>query len=533
MEEVVCQIKEYIQPFERRLALQELEALTGGPVVPINGDVDSASIFSVLPTSDIETLRTELAYWRSVSNGFERLTTQVRGEATAKIARSSIEAIGDTEKIGELVHQYLPNHRSLRYATHGIHEYRGKFFPQLVRALINIAQLPEASLVADPMCGSGTTLVEARLSGRRSLGLDLNPLSAFVADVKCQALELDHSMLKAAHEQLVEMVGIPIRTERTLSKFDSFDRDDQIYFEKWFPRQAIVELDHIDSAIDTLDTNELKNLYRVSMSNILRTVSWQKEDDLRLRREEKDLSAGQTIRLFLDKAARSTRTLVTFLAERGHGELGSYAVHESDARKAIEEFPEFTSQVDAVITSPPYATALPYIETDRLSLIYLGLLSQRDHAAKNAQMIGNREISPKVRGEHWNFYQENRALLPQGTCNLIDRIDRLNNEGNVGFRRMNLSALLSKYFFDMRDAIQQTIHLLRPGGTMFLVVGSNRTKAGAEPVDINTPTHLAAIACDTGFDLVSEIPMEMLVSRDIFRKNAVPSESILQFRKPQ
>ena len=119
------------------------------------------------------------------------------------------------------------------------------------------------------------------------------------------------------------------------------------------------------------------------------------------------------------------------------------------------------------------------------------------------------------------------------TTDLIDRIDRLNKEGDVGFRRMNLSALLSRYFFDMREAIQQTLQLLRPGGTMFLVVGNNRTKAGGEPIEIDTPVHLKEVALDAGFDLVRETPMEMLVSRDIFRRNAVPSESILHFRKPQ
>ena len=39
----------------------------------------------------------------------------------------------------------------------------------------------------DPMCGSGTTLVEARLSDRTAYGLDMNPLSVFITDVKCRA----------------------------------------------------------------------------------------------------------------------------------------------------------------------------------------------------------------------------------------------------------------------------------------------------------------------------------------------------------
>lgn len=533
MEELTCKIKEYIQPFERQLALQELEALTKGPVVPINGDADSASIFSISPTSDTEILRTALAYWHSVGNGVERLTTQVRGEATAKIARANAKTIEEAENIGELVSRNLPNHRSLRYATHGIHEYRGKFFPQLVRALINIAQVPDDALVLDPMCGSGTTLVEARLSGRRSLGLDMNPLSVFMTDVKCQALGFDLVMLKEAHKELKRRLSVPIWARRQFPKFESLSGTDQTYFKRWFSWQAITELEQIESAIGTLPSVELKNFYRLTMSNILRAISSQKDDDLRLRREEKELEAGQTIKLFVEEAARSTRTLMTFLAERGQSELGDYTVNEGDARRTTEDFPEFTSQVDAVITSPPYATALPYIETDRLSLIYLQLLPQKELAARNALMIGNREISPKVREEYWNIYQDNRGHLPQMTTDLIDRIDRLNKEGDVGFRRMNLSALLSRYFFDMREAIQQTLQLLRPGGTMFLVVGNNRTKAGGEPIEIDTPIHLAEIAVDAGFDLQGQIPMEMLVSRDIFKRNAVPSESILRFKKPQ
>ena len=89
----------------------------------------------------------------------------------------------------------LPNKRCLRDAIHGLHEYRGKFFPQLVRALMNVARLPENAVVLDPMCGSGTTLVEARLSGRRCFGIDMNPPSVFVSDVKCEALALRPSAL--------------------------------------------------------------------------------------------------------------------------------------------------------------------------------------------------------------------------------------------------------------------------------------------------------------------------------------------------
>src|SRR5205807_8095879 len=41
-----------------------------------------------------------------------------------------------------------------------------------------------ADLICDPFCGTGTTLVEAKKSGIRSLGCDAHPLAALVSRVK-------------------------------------------------------------------------------------------------------------------------------------------------------------------------------------------------------------------------------------------------------------------------------------------------------------------------------------------------------------
>ena len=438
------------------------------------------------------------------------------------------------ENISDLVSSNLPNRRSLRYATHGIHEYRGKFFPQLVRALMNIAQLEDSAIVLDSMCGSGTALVEARLSGRSSYGIDMNPLSVFITDAKCRALELDPAKLTVAYRKLDEAVSAPLSCLHEPRRFASLSIHDQSYLERWFSQQAIMELDHIEEGISELPIEtRMKDFYRIALSNILRRVSWQKAEDLRVRREEKDIVPGEVTRDFLKEAARSTKTVATFLAERGHTKLGEYRVFEADARQAASVLPNLEGKVDAVITSPPYATALPYIDTDRLSLIYLGLLPREQHNARDAMMIGNREISRKNRTSYWASYEENRTILPEKTRALIEQINQLNNDGPAGFRRKNLSALLAKYFIDMRQAMQELFSLLRTGGSMFLVVGSNRTTAGGRSLEINTPDHLAEIAGGIGFRKAEDTPMEMLVSRNIFKKNAITSENILRFEKTQ
>ena len=533
MESLICQIKGYIQPFERTLALQEMRALTDGPVVPVDGDFETAAKFSIAPNNNVEVLRSTLAYWHSVGDQ-QTLTDQLRSEATQIIARNRNRSSISPQFFPETTPPKLPNRRYLRYATHGLHEYRGKFFPQLVRALMNIAQLDYGATVLDPMCGSGTTLVEARLSGRNSLGIDMNPLSVFMSDVKCRSLTLTPASLANALN-LLEQAILGAMPDR-LGTFGSasLTHRDQIYLERWFSQLAILELDQISQVIRQLPVEStLKDFYRIALSNILRKISWQKDEDLRVRRLEHEFVPGTAKTLFLEQARRSTNTLATFLAECDPGEIGSYQVREADARGASNVFPDTIGNVDAVITSPPYATALPYIDTDRLSLIYFGLLRREDHRTRDSQMIGNREVSRRERNGYWGHYERNRLILPGRTRNMIEKIDRLNREGAAGFRRRNLPALLSKYFFDMRETMQQMFALLRPGGSMFMVVGNNRTTAGGQHVDIDTPDHLAIIATNIGFQKSGEIPMEMLIPRSIFRKNAVASECILRFEKHQ
>ncbi|TAH48815.1 MAG: methyltransferase domain-containing protein [Chloroflexota bacterium] len=58
------------------------------------------------------------------------------------------------------------------WATHK-GDYRGNFAPQIARNIL-LNYSGEGELILDPMCGSGTTLIEARLLNRRAIGYDVN-----------------------------------------------------------------------------------------------------------------------------------------------------------------------------------------------------------------------------------------------------------------------------------------------------------------------------------------------------------------------
>ena len=80
---------------------------------------------------------------------------------------------------------------STGYATHGLFPYRGKFHPQLIKALINIMGVQKGEFILDPMCGSGTANIEAALLGINSYAIDLSPFCQFMTKVKYNSLTID------------------------------------------------------------------------------------------------------------------------------------------------------------------------------------------------------------------------------------------------------------------------------------------------------------------------------------------------------
>lgn len=529
MAKIKCHMKPYIQPFEKNLALKELTVLAGAKPRSINPDSEKGTwvVDSKLPATK---LAERLTYWECVIGKRQVLTTQVLREATVNVVRNGIPV----EQIASLVpfdkDAPLPNKRCLRYGPHGVHEYRGKFFPQLVKALINMADLPQKGVVADPMCGSGTTLVEAVLAGHKALGMDYNPLSALIAHTKCAILFVAPGHLVATYRIVRDKLlsrSMHAR-KQNLRYFYSLPEADQSYLRKWFSEQVIFDVDEIAQLLWSLEAGPIRDLMCLSLSNILRAISWQKEDDLRVRREVRLDANIDPLKEFLEETGRSVRMVLAFLYQN-RADLGSFDIQEQDARGVDKVWK--VKSVDVVITSPPYATALPYLDTDRLSLIYLRLLSRPQHRQKEFGMIGNREITEKWRKTYWERFQAKKNILPKSVSTLIEKISALNTDSNAGFRRRNLPALLSKYFFDMHDVFRGIAQVLKSGATAYVAVGNNHTIAGGEKVGIRTAELLSEIAETVGLKPTEYIPMEMLLSRDIFKKNAILSETILALRR--
>lgn len=508
-DEVALEIKPYLQPFERELAVRELRAL----LKPDDVIREEHGYWLARTGVSDEMLRTKLTYWQRVGRTSLEPTLQKALEFTQNGETAAKER------------SELHRARRLRYGPHDLHEYRGKFFPQLVRSLINMSGIPEGSLVLDPMSGSGTTACEAVAAGMAAIGADLNPLSALIASVKATIPAIGPKEFK---KQAVDR--LPKFKFKPADPAKVWGEDDLRYLGMWFDPKAIMDLASIVSEIAKIRSPAYRDFFRVCLSNIVRSVSWQKSTDLRVRKEILPYDAGTAQARFLAEAGAQVDRIYPYLAVLKRQGIANVQIRRGNALDIASIFPEYQGKVDLLITSPPYATALPYLDTDRLSLIVMGLLPRKQHGEAERDMVGTREVSERERREAWAAYEVRRDELPEEITSLIDRIAAVNHGEGVGFRRRNLPALLGKYFLSMLDAMRSARELMKPGAFGHYVVGNNSTVVDGEKIEIPTDHFLVGLGAAAGWTPVEQIPMELIASRDIFRENRGSSETILCFR---
>jgi len=484
-------------PYERRLAIEEATALLSSHRI-VHG-ATNVTLTSAHP------------------NEARRLTYFSTFQAASQPPEPTIQHLIESETSGGSRRQ------STRYSVHGLHEYKGKFNPQVARALINTAGLPKDALVLDPFCGSGTTLVECAHSGFQAIGADINPLAIMIANAKAKALLCDPDLLVAEAEAVL----------RTARKGRHGRRASGLrgeYLSRWFDPTMLSRLEALHAHIVTC-TPSVSEILLAIASNLLREFSLQEPDDLRIRRRKSPPSERDPYEVFLEETRAFAANVRIVQRHAGVGNTTSIRACQGDMRIFTKTAAAkgLAGRFDAAITSPPYAMALPYIDTQRLSLVWLGLVDPKTLPSLQAELIGSREFNGLPRSTWEKKLVDNSEVLPARHAALCQQL--LGKLGpRDGFRRQAVPPLLYRYLAGMCDSFRSVRSLLRPGAPFFLIVGHNHTVLGGRRVDIDTPTLLAELGEAVGFATERREPLETYQRYGLHQKNAICREELLTLR---
>jgi len=182
---------------------------------------------------------------------------------------------------------------STKSYTQGFHSYPAMMIPQVARRLIE-EYSKGGDILLDPFCGSGSVLVEAKLTKRCSWGIDLNPLAVLIARVKTTAI--NPSILYKEYHSLIEQIRKMRNNEAHTPEFFN------LHF--WFKEHVIKGLARIKTAIDYIEKTEIREFFQVTFSEVVRLSSNSRIGEFKLYRYPESKLKDHNpdpLRLFMEK----------------------------------------------------------------------------------------------------------------------------------------------------------------------------------------------------------------------------------------
>ncbi len=373
--------------------------------------------------------------------------------------------------------------------------------PHLVRHYAQVFHLGDSSLLLDPFCGTGTTVVEAKKLGIPSAGIEAHPMMAFASAIKVdwspdpdELMEHARGVAEVALHRLEDQ-GVPDSpleasssgASRLKPKLRQLDPDVSrlLLTSSISPKplhKALVLL-------DTLRENR-DDRYAAHESLALAHSIVHSSSNLRFG-PEVGLGEVRTdapvVAPWLTAVSRTSLDL-SQLAKSQHVPA---RVYTGDARQVSAYIAPHS--VDAVVTSPPYPNEKDYTRTTRLESVLLGFVRSKEElrAVKRGLVRSN------TRGV---FKADDDDSLVSGQQE-IGRIakaieDRRISLGKTsGFERM-YPRVAKLYFGGMLRHLADLRGTLRPGAKLAYVVGD---QASYLRVMIRTAKILGDLAESVGY----------------------------------
>lgn len=369
--------------------------------------------------------------------------------------------------------------------THRFHNYPAMMISQIASRLLDM-YAKEDSGILDPFCGSGTVLVEAKLRGLKSYGIDINPLALLLAEVKTTPISLS-TLQKVTTDLLNNIRKSSLKDIPTPNFFN---------IEYWFKPLVIKKLSIIKREIDKIKTRKLKNFFLVAFSETARDVSNTRNSEFKLYRLPNGTLENfnpDVFQVFEAKVNRNTKGMRDYL-EKVRGKEKTPAIILDEDTRYKTSIPD--QSVDVVVTSPPYGdskTTVAYGQFSRLSLQWLGFSGE--DLATDTISLGGKDLSSSL-----SYYSFNSPLLKQVLFSIAEKSKTRARD-------------VFRFFLDLKQCFKEIGRVLAPKGFICMVVG-NRTVKG-----IQIPTD--EIICEMGEELdlkhiqtiVRNIPGKRMPSR--------------------
>lgn len=382
-------------------------------------------------------------------------------------------------------------------AFHDWYRFVLSYPPHLVRDYIRDFSLDANSTVLDPFCGTGTTIVEAKLNQVKSIGIEANPFPHFASTVKVD-WNVNPDDLKEAIKEITEATykklfqqGIDDKRLTSTPKAKLLKLDPKA--EKALIKNSISPLPLHKSLVLLEHLNNFKQspVYKyclLALGNALVT-------NIGNLKFGPEVGVGKIKPDFPVVAAWNyeiKRMLEDLQSVQGQ-EFPEAKVCLADARDINKIIPP--NSIDAVITSPPYPNEKDYTRTTRLESVVLGFFTDM----ANLRSHKKRLLRSNTRGVYKLDTDDKWIEHNSNIQKLAEQIEKRRIElgKTSGFEKL-YARVTKLYFGGMARHLTELATVLKPGAKLAFVVGD---QASYLRVMIKTGELLAEIADEIGYEV--------------------------------
>jgi len=307
-----------------------------------------------------------------------------------------------------------------------------------------LAHSKPGDLVLDPFCGRGTTVFQSLLMGRRSAGIDINPVAACIAGAKSNPPTLIEVLQRV--EELQRVFQRSKRAFKAPSAFFEFCFHENTLRELLFLRKTLAwRIRKIDRFVAALVLGALHGESHRSeryLSNRMpRTISTKPEYSVRWWQMRGLVAPERDTFSVLREAARFRLRVEP---ARLIGE-----VRLADARKAHRIFAKYSAAVRLIVTSPPYLDVTDYAEDQWLRLWFLG-----GEPYPSLRLFADDRLTSKA--NYWSFLSQVWASIQPLLAAKSRIVVRIGGHQPRDELAMGLQRTLKKGLTDRRIALFST-----------------------------------------------------------------------------
>jgi len=332
------------------------------------------------------------------------------------------------------------------------------FSPSLVRQVFSLLKVDSSGQLLDPFCGAATALVEAKLHGISSIGIDANPFFVETAKGKTNWCIDPERLFELAMQVIAETETEELDLQRLSAS---------VVERRWIRASVWNEAMALSQKVRDVSSGAYSKTLNLALAWSLKTISNMKYGPEPYRAKRRGRISVK--KEFRNKVREIYEDLLVIPQDRVNVPVQTILGDSRSVESVLQE----KQQIKWVLTSPPYPTEHDYTRISRMELEFTGFIRGKFGLNEIKQMM--------LRSSSKNVYKTDHDYDLVSSCTQVKRLvkflEQRAKDKDYNFAK-KYPKVVGEYFGGIYRHLSSLAKILPKGAKCAYVVGEQRSFLG-------------------------------------------------------